>query len=236
MNDATEIATGSEPDSADSVPLNSRPEVVGIEGFDYTNGVISSSFFGGELFDYDNNISNDLYVGHTGATSLWYVSWGSSEIINGKLQTRDSGMYRPLNGEFSGGEALSLFGSAYSYPEVDSEVLYAKFEMTLDSDATWGGLSFYAGWEEQLYFGMGGDSEFAISEAGVDASLSGIAITNDQTYTVVIKLDGYNELARLWINPDIGDDEPYARSGAIGGQHKPLLRCDPFGFGRNDAV
>ncbi|MBN2163075.1 MAG: hypothetical protein JXR25_14290 [Pontiellaceae bacterium] len=210
VNDATEIYAGSNPEDAASMPANNRPELIGLDGFDYTNGAFTSQV-GGELFDYDNSISNDLYTGHTGNSSTWDILWGTPTINSGTLYTPDAGVYRSLNGAATGGEDISLFSSAYQYPEVDNEVLYAKVDMQLESGVSWGGLSLFATDTEEIYFGMStahGYAEFAIDESGTDTTYTSISMTNGVNYTMVIRIDGSDSTASIWIDPDLSGSEP----------------------------
>ena len=192
----------------EAFPANERPDIVGVDEFNYADGAVSA-LSGGELFDYDNVTDNDAYVGHTGASSSWEVLWNTPVMSNGMLYVWDSPVYRSLNGSEAGGEDLSLFGPASEYAEVDSEVLYAKWEMTLLDGASWGGLSFYAAGTEEIYFGSGGDApyRFAIRELDSEASFSDIYVTNGTTYTIVAKIDGTTGSASLWIDPDLGAAE-----------------------------
>ncbi len=236
VNDATEIYAGSDPDSAGSVPANDRPEVVGVDGFDYTNGVFVSQV-GGELFDYDNNVSNDLYAGHTGASSAWEIRWGNPSVNSGKLYTPDSAVYRALNGAETGGEDISLFAAASLSPEVDSDILYAKVDMLVEPGTAWGGLSMFATDTEELYFGMsdqGFGPEFAIDESGVGTSYSSVPMSNNVPYTMVVKIDGITKTANLWVDPDLGSSESVPDVAAVISDGN--LRCDAIRLAAGNAT
>lgn len=212
VNDATEVHAGSDPNVLASVPVNALPDVIGMESFYYNNGAFGPQG-GGELFDYDNNVSNDAYTGHTGSSSGWDATWGTSFVTAGRLETRESGMIRALNGVGTGGEDLSLFAQKAITPEVDSEVLYAKVEMTLDVGVSWGGLSLFDNGLEKIFFGVGDDGTgsnlvFGINEHLVSTNTSSIDATDNQTYTMVVAMDANLEVIDMWIDPDLLSPAP----------------------------
>ncbi len=210
VNDATEIASGSDPNSDGSLPANERPDVIGIEHFDYVNGSIAGRA-GGELFDYDNREENDPYTGHTGASSIWSAAFGEPSVFHGRLSTHGSGAIRPFNGAATGGESIGLFDE-----HAANTTLYAKVKLTRRPGATWSGLSFLVDGEEELFFGVvgaldEGERKFGIDEPGVSgATFSSLVPADGQTYELVAKIDSYQGIVWLWIDPDLSQPEPVA--------------------------
>ena len=215
VNDATEIYAGSDPNVFASVPANALPDVIGIESFYYLNGAFGPQG-GGELFDYDNNVNNDLYTGHTGSSSGWDTTWGTSYVTAGRLETKESGMKRALNGVGTGGQNIALFAQNTLSPEVDSEILYAKVDMTFEDGVSWGGLSLFATGEEEIFFGVSDDgtgttnSVFKIDESNVSSENSLTTPIAGVTYTMVVAMNAASEVCYLWLDPDLESVEPGA--------------------------
>lgn len=204
VNDATEVFAGSDPNLVASLPANERPALVGLDHFDYSDGLVGG-LTGGELFDHDNSLVNDGYYGHTGDGSTWAVAFGNPVINHGRLFTRDSAATRPFNGNATGGEGIALFDDQSAL-----QFLYAKVKVTREPGASWSGLSFMVNGQEETFFGVSGNV-FGIEESGQGNSMFSSIVANDhQAYNVVVKIDCFAGVAYLWVDPDLGQSEPAA--------------------------
>ncbi|GAA5483072.1 hypothetical protein [Haloferula sargassicola] len=221
VNDGSEIAAGTDPNAAGSKPAPGDTGVVGIEVFDYVPGDFHEKT-GGEGFDYDNSTLNDAFVGHLGTPSAWFDSFGDPRIVCGTLWTQNSGSYRAFNGPGSGGEAISRFGQVEG---AAARTFYFKVDVTFSSGATYGGLSFYHGGTENLFFGLLGDGsgKLGVEETGGGGSIAGDPVTPGQTYTLVgvVASDEFSSFAKFFVDPDLGSAEPF-----YGDLEFPLLAED----------
>ena len=213
-NDATEVSSGSNPNNAASQPSTAKPNVVGLEYFDYTNGTITGKS-GGEFFDYDNTTLNDSFVGHTNSKAIWTTQFGTPPVVDcGKLATRDSGAIRQLNGPLGGGTNTSLFGDITA---AGSRVLYARVKVTRKPGATYSGLSFYRDGSETFFFGVpaslnNGVPTFGLEEPGGAPTYSAGSPVDNISVTLVAKIDQIAGTAKLWINPNFAITEPAANA------------------------
>ncbi len=187
--------------------------IIGREDFAYTDGPVGG-LAGGEYFDYENWLFNGPFYGHTGLTSDWD---GTGAIAGGKLVTQaDTFAYRDFNGPTEGAGSNEAptgarAGAINQEASHDVSVVYFKTEMTRRSGATlsvFGPDDFGA---ERVAFGIvdvGGVPQWGIREGAVATSdLGALAVNNDQTYTVVGKLDFDGDLLSLWVNPNLADIE-----------------------------
>ncbi|MEP4076365.1 PQQ-dependent sugar dehydrogenase [Haloferula sp.] len=206
-NDGIEISQGTDPLSATDFP-GANLELVGAESFLYPDGGVEG-LNGGSFWDFQNT-ADDVSQVHSGFVSDWTNDFGVPQIIAGKLVTNDSGTEREYYG--GGNEADGAFGDPGQFLH---KVIYYRFEMTRRAGATWGGASNFDFTTERYLFGIpgapnpsSGNLEFAIHDLNTDShSYSGISPVVDQTYTVVAKLDYPNQLASLYLDPDLNDDE-----------------------------
>lgn len=204
VNDLSEVAAGTDPNSAASSPSLANAEVVGLDYFDYPSGTLNA-VSGGEFFDYDNSTDNDSFVGHLNEQSSWF---GNSQIVCGKLVTEDnSTAYRALAGPTAGGETISRFGDLTN---ASNKKIYFSVEMTYQTGATYAGLSFFNEGNEQMFFGVSGiDTRLGIEEpGGVQQTIA--APVDGQTYTLVgaIGEDAGLPTAKLFLDPDLSQPEP----------------------------
>ncbi|MEM9479283.1 MAG: PQQ-dependent sugar dehydrogenase [Verrucomicrobiota bacterium] len=215
VDDGTEVLAGTDPNDASSFPgQDVSGQLVGFDGFDYANGPIDA--LGGGLFwDFDNNDQVDPFLGHTGTTSDWDAGAGSPQVIGGKLVTQGADARRQYNGPTEGengqtDERSGAFGGS-GFGGFESNVIYYKFEMTRSAGTTWSGGSSLDWTTERYLFGVpgtpnpvSGEREFAIHNLNTnDHSYSGIQPVDGQTYIVVAKLDWSNDIAALYIDPDL---------------------------------
>jgi len=212
--DGTEVLCGSDPTDIGSIPGTGNLDFIGQDAFFYPDGPIAGSD-GGEGFDYDNDLADTAFVGHNCIPSEWT---GTAKISGGVLRTDDTTAFRALAG-------TSLQDGRFNTDETVSnrQVIYAKFEMTRRSGASWGGLSFFSGTgNEIIFFGAnyeGPGAVFNIVDQEVapgtiyrgDTPVEAVA---DEKYVVVAKMehdpagqpDGIQ--ASLFVNPDLGAAEP----------------------------
>ena len=189
---------------------------VGDETFDYPDGSIAGRD-GGTHWDYDNSTENDPAFGHTGTPSDWDVVFGTPTLTGGVLITQDSGAIREYKGTGEGAQAGSdeRFGALSNDGMFQKHVVYYKFDMTRRAGATWGGASSYDFTAEKYLFGVptapnpaSGNREFAIHDLGGGQwAYSGIQPVDGQTYTLVAKLDFSNDIAALYLNPNLSQPE-----------------------------
>ncbi|MBN2162227.1 MAG: hypothetical protein JXR25_16525 [Pontiellaceae bacterium] len=219
VNDATEVYAGSNPNDGGDVPENALPNLVGAEFFDYADGSIWSKN-GGEMFDIDNNISNDVYVGHTGSRSDWYdSSYNAANVFKQGLKTSNGTQgLRAFNGSAAGGMALGVISDDPTTGATGSN-LYFRVKMTASGTVSYAGFSLYNGGTEKLFFGKMGDSgEWGV--AGADASTSmaaGYGPTNAVEYMMVGKIEVANRIATLWLDPTLDSGESANYESEVGG-------------------
>lgn len=200
-------------DPSDPEDMVGRPfGLIGIEDFSYTDGTIAG-LAGGTYFDYENWLLNGPFVGHTTTTSDWD---GTAAVTGGRLVTRENFAFRDFNGPDEGAGSNEAptgarRGAVNEDVNFDASVVYFKTTMTRRAGAqlsTFGPDDFDA---ERLAFGIvdnGGTPQWGIREgAAVTTDAGSLAISADQTYTVVGKLDFDGDLLSLWVNPDLGTSE-----------------------------
>ncbi|MES2661241.1 MAG: PQQ-dependent sugar dehydrogenase [Verrucomicrobiota bacterium] len=215
--DGAEITAGTDPTSNNSYPgVDSVPNTIGVENFDYADGPVAGRS-GGEHWDFDNSNENDPFVGHTGTVSDWDAFSGAPQIAGGVLLTQDSAAKREYNGPVEGAQAGSdeRFGSTSDDARFNQKVVYYRFEMTRNAGVTWGGASSYDFGGERYLFGVpgaanpvSGQREFAIHDLNTNNhAYSGIQPVAGQIYTLVAKLDYANNIAALYLNPNLSLSE-----------------------------
>lgn len=198
----------SDPEDTVGAPLG----LIGIEDFSYSDGTIAG-LAGGTYFDYENWLLNGRFVGHTTAPSDWD---GTATVTGGRLVTRETNAFRDFNGpdEGAGNDGAptgARRGAVNQDGNFDASVVYFKTTMTRRAGAqlsTFGPDDFDA---ERLAFGIvdnGGTPQWGIREgAAVTTDAGSLAINDNQTYTVVGKLDFDGDLLSLWIDPNLGTSE-----------------------------
>ncbi|RYD62587.1 MAG: hypothetical protein EOP83_14220, partial [Verrucomicrobiaceae bacterium] len=186
--------------------------LIGIEDFSYADGAIVG-LTGGTHFDYENWLFNGPFLGHTSNPSDWD---GTATVTGGKLVTRETNAYREFNGpdEGAGSNATptgARMGAINEDAAFNSKVVYFKTTMTRRAGATlsvFGPDDFNA---ERLGFGVvdnAGVPEWGIREGtAVTTDAGATAIAQDQTYTVVGKLDFAGNLLSFWVDPNLAADE-----------------------------
>ena len=214
--DGTEVLCGSNPVDPFSIPGSGDADFVGADFIYYLNGPIAGRS-GGSGFDYDNDLAGNTFTGHTCIPSGWI---GNALVTGGILQTNNTNAFRALtgsalsDGNFSTDEAASV-----------SQTLYARFEMTRRSGASWGGLSTYNGTGNEIFFfgisTSSGVPRFAIVDQEVAPGTNYVEtvptpVNVDETYTLVAKIE-HDPAAQangielsLFINPDLSLGEPTA--------------------------
>lgn len=209
FNDGIEQAAGTNPNNSGNYPgSNPDPELIGTDRFDYADGAIAGEN-GGMHWDFDNSTANDAFIGHAGNPSVWTATAGSPQVSGGVLVTRNSSAKRTY---FGTDEQHGAIGEAGQH---DSRVVYYKFEMTRRPGTTWGGVSSFDFGAERYLFGVpntanpvSGNREFAIHDLNTNSHrYSGIQPVNNQTYTLVAKLDYDANLAALYLDPNLSQAE-----------------------------
>ncbi|MCH7228051.1 hypothetical protein [Haloferula sp. A504] len=205
VNDATEISlTGFANDP--STPAGGATDMIGFDFFDYANGGINGATgFETRVFDFDNNLTNDPFLGHTGAVAPWTTSFGT-QIICGRLFTEGSNAIRQFNGPFTGGAALGVVENTIG---ADAKEVFVKIDLTRLSGATFSGVSFVNGTTEVAFAGVldalnGGDRNFGVEVTGeAGAAFTGDIPVDRQPNTIVARLDtsGIPSIA-IWVDPD----------------------------------
>jgi len=223
--DFTEVAVGTVPaagNSADDPESDGDLGLIGIEFFDsYGDGPLAGKN-GGTGWDYDNHAGVESFVGHTTLTSDWDNIWGTTNILAGRLATRESGIKREFHGG-SGDQAAAfgeITGAFRSDGSRNSDLLYVKFDVTRRAGASWGGCSLYDFWGEKMFIGVPGTQNagaytFGIEETGTDnRAFTPVAPAADQTYTIVAMLDFFNAEIKMWVDPVLALGEAANPAGA----------------------
>lgn len=189
--------------------------LIGIDDFSYPDGSIDS-LTGGSYFDYENWLINGPFLGHTGQQSDWD---GTATVASGHLVTRETFAARDFNGitEGAGNDGTptgARLGAINQEASHDKDVVFFKATVTRRAGA---GQSLIGPDDfnlERLSFGVVDDGtgpKWGIRENATPPVYStdggALAVANDQTYTVVGKLDFGGDLLSLWVNPNLGDTE-----------------------------
>lgn len=216
--DGFEIARGSNPLSASSVPATGDLTLVGKDDFGgYAGGpdpVPVAGLHGGTGFDYDNTTYNNSFIGHTGTGSAdWDDVFGTSFVTpGGKLVTFNSGAKREFNGP---GEGIAYgadehVGAVNEEANTAGRVIYFRADMRRGAGTIGAGITAYDFGEERFFAGVAivpnpasGKYEFAIDDYAPDPVYSGIEAMPDRDYTLVVKLDYAADLMSFWVNPDL---------------------------------
>lgn len=207
FSDGVEVQQGTNPNSATDYPGASLG-LVGTDSFDYPDGAIGGQA-GGSFWDFWNTAGSVNLV-RSGLVSDWTNGSGSPQVTAGQLVTNASGTER----EYYGGpnEADGAFGDPAQFLH---KVIYYRFEMTRRPGATWSGASSFDFNTERYLFGVpntanpiSGSREFAIHDLNTNThSYSGIIPAADQSYILVAKLDYPNQLASLYLDPNLNAAE-----------------------------
>jgi len=179
----------------------SSAELIGADDFSYPDGTISNKA-GGIGFDWNN-----LTKTHTGSTSNWDVVGGSPGVSGGDLVTISSSAKREYNGPTSGtpGTSDEREGAVQGFRDV---VVYYRVEMTRGAGTTWSGVSSYDFGQERVFFGapdFGNRFGIEVLNSGdLDGiTYSEVDVNDNQTYTLVAKLDFGADLLSLYVDPDV---------------------------------
>ena len=213
FRDGAEVTAGTAPNNPLSYPGAVVPqELVGTERFTYADGPVAGQT-GGLHWDHDNSTENDAFLGHTGTPSDWDAAFGNPVVTAGVLITQNSGAKREYNGPVEGAQAASdeRAGAVNGQEAFRSHVIYYKFEMTRGANVEWSGASSYDFGSERYLFGVpgaanpaSGNREFAIHNLTAGQwAYSGITPVTGQTYTLVAKLDFDNDIAALYLDPEL---------------------------------
>lgn len=216
--DDFEVARGSNPNSAASVPATGDLTLVGSDDFNsYADGSVAG-LTGGNGFDYDNSTADESFVGHNGVanTADWDDGFGTSTVAAGKLRTLDSGAKREFNGP---GEGQVVGGDEYIGAVNDTantvgRTVYIRADLRRGVGTTWSGISAFDFGAERAFAGVtnavnpiSGNREFAIGAPAATPVYSGIQPVAGRDYTLVVKLDYENDLISLWVNPNLAAAE-----------------------------
>jgi hypothetical protein len=189
--------------------------LIGIDDFSYPDGSVNS-LAGGTYFDYENWLINGPFIGHTGQQSDWD---GSANVAGGLLVTRETFAARDFNGVTEGagndqaptGARLGAINQENSH---DSSVVFFKATVTRRAGAAMSLIGPDDFNLERLSFGVVDDGtgpKWGIRDNTVPPAYTtdagALAVANDQTYTVVGKLDFNGDLLSLWVNPNLNDTE-----------------------------
>ncbi|WP_052572718.1 hypothetical protein [Haloferula sp. BvORR071] len=216
--DEFEVARGSDPNSAASVPATGDLALVGSDDFNsYPDGPVAG-LTGGSGFDYDNTTADESFVGHDGpaATADWDDVFGASNVAGGKLVTLNSGAKREFNGPGEGATAGSdeYKGAVNDTADTVGRTVYIRADMRRGAGATWSGISAFDFGTERAFAGVtsapnpaSGNLEFGIGAPSPTPVYSGIQPIAGRDYTLVMKLDYQNDLISLWVNPDLSAPE-----------------------------
>jgi hypothetical protein len=175
-------------------------DVIGIDEFDYPAGSIDT-LAGGTGWNYDQ-----IEPGADADAS----DWGGTATVNatGALVTSDTTALRQYNGP---GEGSGVPSEERDGAFRGSGTIYYRVDMTRSSTATWGGISGYDFGGERLFFGVGGTNAatdtVAIGESGIGETVGTTSLVDDQTYTMIAKIDFDGDLVSLWIDPDLSQPE-----------------------------
>lgn len=217
VNDATEISLTGVADDP-STPSGGATEIIGFDFFDYVDGGIDgNSGFETRVFDFDNNVVNDTFIGHTGAVAPWSTTFGT-QVICGKLLTDGGNATRQFNGAFTGGSALGVVENTVN---TDSKDVYVKVDLSRLSGSTFSGVSFMNGGTEVAFAGVrdalnGPDRNFGVEVSGeVGAAFTGDIPVDRVPNTIVARLDtSGTPRIMIWVDPDLTSAEPTADAEA----------------------
>lgn len=213
--DGLEILHGSSPLDAGSFYGGDR-STVGTDDFTgYADGPVADRV-GGSGFDFDNSYEGDLFTGHTGMTSDWDDQFGVSQIVGGKLRTRESGAKREFNGPGEGSAAGSdeRAGAVNDGLDAETKFVYLRADLTRGAGTSWSGISGFDFGAERLFVGVVGatnpeSGKYEFSIGAPDATVyTGIEPVPGQAYTLVVKIDYAADRLSLWVNPDLTGPEP----------------------------
>ncbi|RYD34616.1 MAG: hypothetical protein EOP87_08860, partial [Verrucomicrobiaceae bacterium] len=213
FSDTLEFAVATNPSNPASYPgADPQPGLIGIENFNYPDGAIHGQR-AGTHWDVDNTTENDGFIGHTMTSSSWQGSSADSRVSSGALITRNgSTAKRQYNGP---GVEDERAGGIAGAADQDKHVVYYRFNMTRRAGVQWSGASSYDFEAERFLFGVpgaanpaSGQREFAIHDltAGQHA-YSGIQPVEGKTYLLVSKIDYDNNVATLYLDPDLSRPE-----------------------------
>jgi hypothetical protein len=183
-------------------------EIVGVDEFDYPAGSVAG-LAGGVGWDYDQNTESDnngVEPGADGDAS----DWGGDAVItaDGTVLTSSTTALRQYNGP-SEGTAVPSEERDGAFRGVGT--IYYRVDMTRSSSAVWSGISGYDFGGERIFFGVGGTNAatdtVVIGESGVSETVGTLSLTDDQTHTMIAKIDFDGDLLSLWIDPDMTQDE-----------------------------
>lgn len=182
----------------------SHAEIIGVETFDDSDGPIAGNS-GGLFWDYSNNTVSPV---HTGTSSAWSALTGAPTSASGKLVTNDSSARRAYNGasEYDG-----AVNDPLSAPSSDANIVYHR--VTFSTGATVPDeilLTSFDFGTARIQFGKSSGSTnlgLELLDPFAVASVSGTTVQSNSTYMLVTKIDYVNNLAELWVNPDLSEPE-----------------------------
>jgi hypothetical protein len=171
--------------------------IIGVEPFVYADGPIAGQS-GGTFWDWQNIVP----ANHTGTNSDWNNVSGTPAVASGRLVTDNNSARREYNG-------ANEFNGAVNEDNIHKQVYY---RVTLSTGATlpsFAGMSSYEFGVERVFFGKRfGEPNFGIEVPGGLATNSTTPVATNTTYTLVARLDFDDNLVRLYVNPDLSQEEP----------------------------
>lgn len=180
-------------------------EIIGVEQFDYPDGAIATKT-GGTFWDYKNFPT----TGHTGPASNWDNVSGAPAVTSGRLVTNNTSAKREYNGTLESDGAVNDPASA---PSSVAKTVY--YRVTFTTGATLPSFISVSSSDfgtDIVSFGVSllvpNDNKFSfrIHPQGFTTSSTTLAVPNT-TYTIVTKLDFQNDVASLYLNPDLNAAE-----------------------------
>ncbi|MEO0797286.1 MAG: right-handed parallel beta-helix repeat-containing protein [Verrucomicrobiota bacterium] len=185
-------------------------EIIGVETFHYPDGAIAGGD-GGTLWDYDNlpDPPGSPDIGHTGTASAWLNQIGAPVVTNQKLVTQNSSVRRDYNGA---GIRQGAVNDPFSFPSSDANQVYIRVTLTLgETPATEYGFNSYDFGAPRLFFGKENGLTLGIKDINTSINYTGGAVpVGGQTLTLVGKIDYANDVATLYIDPDLNEPESAA--------------------------
>jgi len=184
-----------------ALTASASAEIIGVEQFDYPDGAITTKN-GGTFWDYKNFTP----TGHTGTASTWDNFTGAPAVTSGRLVTNNTSAKR----EYNGTEADGAVNDPASAPSSVAKTVY--YRVTFTTGATLPSFISISSSDfgtDIVSFGVSMDLpndhqfSFRIHPQGLTSASPTLAAAPNTTYTLVTKLDYQNNIASLYLNPNL---------------------------------
>lgn len=207
-----------------ALAASASAEIIGVEQFDYPDGIIAGHS-GGTFWDYKNFAP----TGHDATASDWDNFTGAPVVTNGRLVTDNSSAKREYNGPGEGfppsDEADGAVNDPASVPSSVAKTVY--YRVTFTTGATLPSFISVSSSDfgtDIVSFGVSmdqpNDNKFSFRIHPLSFIFnSGTLAAPNTNYTLVTKLDYANNVASLYLNPDLN-----AAEGSV----PPLLTTSNF--------